>query len=221
MPCGPIYKPDGHRHANEREWGESRAGSPPACVVCTQCEQKERGRTCHVGAHMAWAVGSVPSARPSCCLAHHSLLVRLATAARIKSWQMKVGAGRWIDGPTDGREYETAVDGSARSVAAIAAAELTSSRVRSRDASRTDQGGTGQKARAPTSAPELLPRKMTCLGVSACASAPQRHGKGSGPPPGRNVHCPARVTAPSWSRFLGLGSFFGRFFLEMDGCVWV
>jgi len=49
---------------------------------------------------------------------------------------------------------------------------------------RTDQSkqsGTGQKARAPTSAPELLPRKVTCLGcrhVPAPSASPREKPQG-------------------------------------------
>ena len=41
-----------------------------------------------------------------------------------------------------------------------------------------DQSGTGQKARAPTSAPEPLPRKVTCLGcrhVPAPSASPREN----------------------------------------------
>jgi hypothetical protein len=100
------------------ELGRDR--EPCVCRVYAQCELRENvpclGRT------WPWAVGSVDRAGPErpglallCSSAHHSTTARLATAARIKSWQMKVGAGRWIDGPTDGQEYETAMDGAARS----------------------------------------------------------------------------------------------------------
>jgi hypothetical protein len=72
------------------------------CVCVRSLGAEERGRTCHVGAHMglAWAHQSTepgPRSRPSPDLpllstAAHS--TGLATAARNKSGQMKVGAGR-------------------------------------------------------------------------------------------------------------------------------
>ena len=103
VPCGPIYKPDGQMSTGTLASGEGEWCLSLSLSVCVRSlGAEERGRTCHVGAHMglAWAHQSTepgPRSRPSPDLpllstAAHS--TGLATAARNKSGQMKVGAGR-------------------------------------------------------------------------------------------------------------------------------
>jgi len=79
VPCGPIYKPDG------------QMGTGTLANELYVCTQLSRGARENVPCWVAHGPGL--SSRPP-PLAQLTLLVLPPQLARIKSWQMKVGAGR-------------------------------------------------------------------------------------------------------------------------------
>lgn len=159
------------------------------------------GRTWPPGLAQSTEPGPGPGPRLLAAVRPPSLafaqLPRLATAARIKSWQMKVGAGgragrvRWMVGRTDGSAGSLACSllfcHAARGLISSPHWSLVSER------GGREQSGAEQGLALPPRPPELLPRKVACWvgGLSPCASAqrPATREKGSGPPPVRNVHC--------------------------------
>lgn len=113
-----------------------------------------------LGLHMAWAD---QLSRPGRGLAqfYYSALTRVATAARIKGWQMKVGAGR-PGSVVDGWTMDRRIGSLAGLLACSPRWSLVSERVGGSRARKTHQliSGTG-----------FSRERVTCLGCRHVASA--------------------------------------------------